>query len=205
MRRTSSDAEYLEDGTVTVDADGIPVTLSGKADKTYVDQVVPIRILTGQGTPEGRVTAPVGSIYTDSAATNGAIRWVKASGTGSTGWRVEYGDTGWRNLSSLLPSTWAGEMSITRTQNRVTIIGSNIRPGETGDAHMLELPAGFRPARTTTGVGNESGAYKAIYALNYSPYRLQIRNIAAVNSWLNFSITYVTQDAWPTSLPGTPI
>ena len=161
-------------------------------------------ITKGTGTPEGKVSAPVGSIYTDTAATNGAIRWIKSSGTGNTGWRVEYGDTGWRNLSSLLPATWTGEMAVARTGNRVTIIGSNIRPGETGNTHMLELPAGFRPARTTTGTGDEGGAYRPIYAFGYSPYRLQIRSIAAVTSWVNFSITYVTQDVWPATLPGTP-
>ena len=161
-------------------------------------------ITRGTGSPEGKVAAPVGSVYTDSAATNGAIRWIKTSGTGSTGWRVEYGDTGWRNLSSLIPSTWAGEMAVTRTGNRVTIIGSNIRPGETGDTHMLALPAGFRPSRTTAGAGVEGGAFRPIYAFGYPPYNLQIRSITAANSWANFSITYVTHDAWPTSLPSTP-
>lgn len=162
-------------------------------------------ITKGTGSPEGKVAAPVGSVYTDTAATNGAIRWIKTSGTGTTGWRVEYGDTGWRSLASLLPSTWAGEIAVTRTGNSVTIIGSNIRPGETGNTPMLDLPAGFRPARTTTGVGNETGAYRSVYAFDYSPYRLEIRNIATANSWVSFSITYVARDAWPTSLPGTPL
>ena len=47
----------------------------------------------GHGSPNGVVAAPVGSIYTDLAATNGAIRWIKTSGTENTGWKVEYGDT----------------------------------------------------------------------------------------------------------------
>lgn len=53
----------------------------------------PTVALTGTGSPEGNVAAPVGSVYTDTAATNGAIRWIKASGTGVTGWRDDYGDT----------------------------------------------------------------------------------------------------------------
>lgn len=56
--------------------------------------------LVGVGFPEGVVTAPVGTEYVDSAATNGAVKWIKATGSGSTGWRVTYGDTGWRTLSS---------------------------------------------------------------------------------------------------------
>ena len=205
MRRTSSDAEYLEDGTVTVDADGIPVTLSGKADKTYVDQVVPIRILTGQGTPEGRVTAPVGSSYTDSAGTNGAIRWIKASGTGNTGWRVEYGDTGWRNISDGLLSTWSGTVTISRTQNTVTVLGTNIRPQSTGTTGILDLPAGFRPSRTTAGAGDETESYLSVFALGYSPFKIEVRKVKNVNSWVSFSITYVTRDDWPTSLPVAPL
>ena len=163
------------------------------------------RIYEGVGSPEGKVTAPVGAIYTDSAATTGAINWVKSSGTGNTGWLVDYGDTGWRNISSLLPSDWSGVVAAARTQNRVTITGSNVRPATTGTTGILDLPAGFRPARKTNGVADEAGAYRPVFALNFSPYKLEIRNIAAASSWMDFSITYATKDAWPSSLPGTPL
>ena len=64
--------------------------------------------LFGTGYPEGKVAAPVGSTYIDTSATRGAIRWVKASGEGATGWKVEYGDTGRRVLAS-----WDAEGNIT--------------------------------------------------------------------------------------------
>ena len=163
------------------------------------------RFHEGVGAPEGKVAAPVGSVCTDSAATTGAIRWIKASGTGTTGWKVEYGDTGWRNISPLLPSAWSGVIAVARTQNRVTIIGTNLRPATTGTTGLVDVPAGFRPARKTNGVGDEAGAYRPVFALNFSPYKLEIRNIAAASSWVDFSITYVTKDAWPSSLPGTPL
>ena len=163
------------------------------------------RFYEGSGSPEGKIEAPVGTVYVDSAATNGAIRWVKTSGTGNTGWRVDYGDTGWRNVSSLLPSAWSGIIAVSRTQNRVTIIGTNLRPAATGTTGLVDVPSGFRPARKTNGVGDEAGAYRPVFALNFSPYKLEIRNIAAANSWVDFSITYATKDAWPSSLPGTPL
>ena len=163
------------------------------------------RIYEGSGSPEGKIEAPVGAIYTDSAATSGAINWVKSNGTGNTGWLVDYGDTGWRNISSSIPSGWAGVIAISRAQNRVTIIGSNVRPATTGTTGILDLPSGFRPARKTNGVGDEAGAYRPVFALNFSPYKLEIRNIAAASSWVDFSITYATKDAWPSSLPGTPL
>ena len=49
----------------------------------------------GTGMPNGRVTAPIGTTYIDTAATNGAIKWMKYTGDENTGWRVIHGDTGW--------------------------------------------------------------------------------------------------------------
>ncbi len=40
----------------------------------------------GSGSPEGVVTAPPGSLYSDTDGGAGATFWVKESGTGSTGW-----------------------------------------------------------------------------------------------------------------------
>lgn len=55
----------------------------------------------GRGMPNGTVTAPVGTTYVDEAVTNGALKWIKKSGTGNTGWEVLIGDTGWKVLPSV--------------------------------------------------------------------------------------------------------
>ena len=55
----------------------------------------------GRGMPNGVVTAPVGTTYVDEAVTNGALKWIKKSGTGNTGWDVLIGDTGWKVLPSV--------------------------------------------------------------------------------------------------------
>nr|DAI19593.1 MAG TPA: hypothetical protein [Caudoviricetes sp.] len=55
----------------------------------------------GQGMPNGVVTAPVGTTYVDEAVTNGALKWIKKTGTGNTGWEVLIGDTGWRTLPAV--------------------------------------------------------------------------------------------------------
>ena len=52
----------------------------------------------GTGMPNGKVTAPIGTTYVDMAVTNGALKWIKRTGTGNTGWQVFTGDTGWRTL-----------------------------------------------------------------------------------------------------------
>lgn len=41
---------------------------------------------TGTGSPEGAVTAPVGSLYTDTSGGAGTTLYVKESGAGNTGW-----------------------------------------------------------------------------------------------------------------------
>lgn len=58
-------------------------------------------IKRGTGFPNGVVTANVGTVYIDTAITNGASSWVKKSGTGNTGWVVLEGDTGWRDVTSI--------------------------------------------------------------------------------------------------------
>lgn len=55
----------------------------------------------GRGMPNGVVTAPVGTTYVDEAVTNGALKWIKKSGTGNVGWEVLTGDTGWRTLPAV--------------------------------------------------------------------------------------------------------
>jgi hypothetical protein len=55
----------------------------------------------GRGMPNGVVTAPVGTTYVDEAVTNGALKWIKKSGTGNVGWEVLIGDTGWRTLPAV--------------------------------------------------------------------------------------------------------
>lgn len=55
----------------------------------------------GRGMPNGVVTAPVGTTYVDEAVTNGALKWIKKSGTGNVGWEVLIGDTGWKIVPSV--------------------------------------------------------------------------------------------------------
>ena len=55
----------------------------------------------GTGMPHGRITAPIGTTYVDTAVTNGALKWIKQSGDGDRGWKLLTGDTGWRTLNVL--------------------------------------------------------------------------------------------------------
>ena len=75
----------------------------GEVSKKILEQKTKITALEeksgyeihGTGMPNGKVTAPVGTTYVDMEVTNGALKWIKATGTGNTGWKVVEGDTGW--------------------------------------------------------------------------------------------------------------
>lgn len=73
----------------------------------------------GTGMPNGKVVAPVGTTYVDTAVTNGALKWIKMKGNDNRGWEVLIGDTGWRTLS--IASKLGGSyLKVRRQNNTVT-------------------------------------------------------------------------------------
>lgn len=86
--------------------------------------------LTGSGTPEGTVTAPVGSEYTD---TTTALAYRKATGTGNAGWALD--PTAW--LVNTTSGRWL--MPQVGTASNLTM---------TPDGDMLHMP--FPVYRTMT-------------------------------------------------------
>ena len=88
----------LDGNTVSLSGGGGSIVLPSAPAANTGGQVNQYEI-HGTGMPNGKVTAPVGTTYVDTAVTNGAIKWIKRSGDGSQGWEVLTGDTGWRNLN----------------------------------------------------------------------------------------------------------
>ena len=157
--------------------------------------------LTGTGMPNGVVSAPPGSYYTDTAGTNGAWRWLKKSGTGNTGWECIVGDTGWRNLSSIAVNSWVGTMRVRRIGSACSLLLDYVRSGTA--VEVLTLPEGFRPPANikTSVIGG--GATQSIY-LSASGV-LTKQNIAHSGPNGGGEIwDWSTNDPWPTTLPGTP-
>ena len=56
--------------------------------------------LIGEGMPNGKVDGTIGQTYVDTNKTNGALKWIKRTSSGNTGWAVLDGDTGWKTLNS---------------------------------------------------------------------------------------------------------
>lgn len=82
--RTNYDALNYTDfttgltGNLTIAPSGGNLTVSGALSSTYIK--------FGSGTPEGSVTAPVGSYYSRTDGSTGTSFYIKQSGSGNTGW-----------------------------------------------------------------------------------------------------------------------
>lgn len=74
----------------------------------------------GTGMPNGVVTADIGTTYVDENKTNGALKWIKTTNGGNTGWQVFTGDTGWRTLP-LINKRGNARLQIRRINDEVIV------------------------------------------------------------------------------------
>lgn len=184
----------------------------------------------GTGMPNGKVTAPIGTTYVDMEVTNGALKWIKQSGSDNSGWKVLIGDTGWRTLNSVsrLGNSF---IKIRRVNNLVTynfgglqwgwfgIIRRNgpgfARHNSTGErgAKVLApnyIPEGFRSENSLIGgIYNDAGKPYGIWYLggksdsNYIQFSFNdpIPTDRDIGDIRVSAISYVTDEDWPTRLP----
>lgn len=181
------------------------------ATATLSDAAVPLAQLNtyiqrGTGFPNGVVSAPVGSIYIDTAVTNGASSWIKKSGTGNTGWQVLEGDTGWRDIT-VLAGSWTGTFKVRRLNNIVNVRSMFDNDGINGTAatqNSFYAPtSGFRMSI----VGNDAisaASSNRLLPPDGTVYRNTV-NLACTlrTAQAGFYGNYSTTDSWPSSLPGT--
>ena len=159
------------------------------------------KIVQGTGMPNGVVTAGVGTLYVDTAATNGAGVWRKGSGSGATGWVIVEGDTGLRRVDPLNGwTTQTGYLMLRRTAVLVTLAGYVIRGT---DSLLFTVPTGFRPAANLVplvpyGVSTPSPAQAAEVLTSGT-----VRILGTSTGTHYMSMTWETKDNWPTTLPGT--
>lgn len=162
----------------------------------------------GNGTPEGKVFAPIGSIYTDRSATAGAIRWIKTTPSGATGWKVEYGDTGWRSITGFTASgitVSAGYVNARRVGDEVNLVFEGVKTSGSGNVVLYNLPVGFRPGSTPVRFTTDtywSGDTVETGRVTSSGV-VEFRGLTAAHQF-SFSLYYLTTNAWPATLPGAP-
>ena len=164
-----------------------------------------VAMIAGNGMPNGKVLAPVGSTYIDRDATNGAIRWIKKTGGNSiNGWAIDYGDTGWRNITpNPLPANIdKTDCKIRRVNDVVEVaIGYTNVINATEMVYINSLPLGFRPAQNVfvTGISTGPGTSRTGgVAIDGARIRWQ----STVGNWRTAYARYTTDDVWPATLPG---
>lgn len=81
---------------------------------------LPIWEIHGTGMPNGVVEAELGTTYVDKNKTNGALKWIKTTDSGNTGWKVFTGDTGWCTLP-LINKRGNARLQIRRINDEVIV------------------------------------------------------------------------------------
>lgn len=218
------------------DVTGLAAALAGKADAGHLHDARYVRTvngtgpdgsgnvvvsgggggggpLTGEGSPEAVVAAPVGTEYVDTARTTGALKWIKASGTGSTGWIVTVGHTGWRAMAHSVPLT-SGDLRWELMRDRGTVRMLVAANSNSHDGFMGALPLGFRRARANPGGSVRmhdwsvfmirGGTTGSVGAIRINPNNdVYLANANQTNGAAY--LTWDTADPWPTSLPGVAV
>lgn len=182
----------------------------------------------GRGMPNGTVTAPVGTTYVDEAVTNGALKWIKKSGTGNTGWEVLIGDTGWKILPSV-SKLGNSFVKIRRVNNVVSYQFGGLSWGwfgivrRGGAGYVLQgsdrerncmiiqnngIPIGYRTEASLIGnIYNDKGIPYGTWYLggngDYNQLRFQFTDPVPTDRDIGdirvSSISYLTSDLWPTN------
>lgn len=180
----------------------------------------------GRGMPNGTVAAPVGSTYVDEAVTNGALKWIKKTGTGNTGWEVLIGDTGWKVLPSV-SKLGNSFVKVRRVNNVVSYQFGGLSWGwfgivrRGGAGYVLQgsdrerncyiiqnggIPIGYRAEASLIGnIYNDKGVSYGTWYLggngDYNQLRFQFTDPVPTDRDIGdirvSSISYLTSEAWP--------
>lgn len=220
----------LSGNTLTLSDGGGSVTLpSQPATNTPTGQANEYEI-HGTGMPNEKVTAPVGTTYVDTSATNGALKWIKRTGTDNRGWEVLTGDTGWRTLT--IDSKLGNSYLKVRRKNDTVMYqfgglkygwfgivrrggnGYSVQPSDRERNVFIlglnKVPLGFRSEFSLIGgIHNDKGTPYGTWYLggpgDGNMIRFQFTDPVPTNQDIGdirvSSIIYLTNDPWPTSLP----
>ena len=183
--------------------------------------------IRGTGMPNGVVEAPIGASYIDTAKTNGALKWIKTTDGGNTGWKVVEGDTGWLTIFTKdFSNDIKLSLKIRRINNMVNVLFEGELDGEAiiktfqdnFDYKKLmangKITDGFKPASTISVPahveknGNEgfqdAGAF--LFDIQNNTFEINLftswQLYSSITDGLaNINFNYITYEEWPTELP----
>lgn len=184
----------------------------------------------GTGMPNGKVSAPVGTTYVDTAVTNGALKWIKRSGADNQGWEVLTGDTGWRTLT-IVSKLGNSYLKVRRKNDMVMYqfgglswgwfgivrrggAGYQVQPSDRErNCYILGLngiPQGFRSEFSLIGgIYNDKGVSYGTWYLggvgDSNMLRFQFSDPVPTDRDIGdirvSAISYLTSEPWPARLP----
>ena len=184
--------------------------------------------LIGTGMPNGKVEGKLGQTYVDTAKTNGALKWIKRTPSGNTGWAVLDGDTGWKTLNST-SKLGASYVKARRINDIVQLqfgglqwgwfgivrrggLGFVAHPGNREKKVFIltngQMPYGYRTATSLIGpIYNDDGVpYGTWYLGGYGDanhLRFQFLDPIPADKDIGdirvSNISYFTDDPWPTN------
>ena len=182
--------------------------------------------LTGAGIPEGKVEGTLGQTYVDLRRTNGAVKWIKTTDSGKTGWAVLYGDTGWKTLN-IVSKLGASYLKVRRLNNQVSYQFGGLSWGwfgivrRGGPGYQLQpsdrernvfilglqgIPSGYRSEGSLIGpIYNDKGTPYGTWYLgglgDSNMLRFQFTDPVPTDRDIGdirvSTISYVTNDPWP--------
>lgn len=188
----STDDETLID---SLDADGVHLNTAGYAAiaASITRPLAPKPAATAAGITDATATGRALITATDAAAARAAI------GAASDQ------DTGWRNIGA--SSGVTGNVFMRRRGPVVHLMLQGIVVPTAGHTNVADLTSGFIP-QSFTGANWRNGlvmddAGTSIRMASYFNSRMRILNAETGKQYGGY-LTWITNDAWPTTLPGSP-
>ena len=214
----------LSGSTLTLSDGGGTVTLPTSSQNAPTSSSE----LIGEGMPNGKVEGTLGQTYVDTRKTNGALKWIKRTPNGNQGWVVLDGDTGWKNLNVLskLGNSYVrvrrindtvyyqfgglqwGWFGIVRRGNPAFIAHPGNREKKCFLIANGGIPSGYRASSSLIGqIFNDDGIpYGTWYVGGYGDanhLRFQFTDPVPTDKDIGdiriSSISYITDDPWPTT------
>lgn len=142
----------------------------------------------------------------ESSGSGGMMYWDESVGrrlfvwdTINLRWQMTYGDTGWRQITTLL-NGFTGDISVRRTGYTVECRIQVTAPGS--QTTIWTPPTGFNPASPRQVVFSTRNTSSGAISAGMAAADISLYSTPTVSQGIIAGFTYMTYQAWPTVLPG---